>query len=99
MPIINNSSALPVSLNSVHRYNTIKTHTLAEEVDMVHRLFGHCDAETLISLSSSTSVCNFPAHLSAVNIRKHFPVSCPDCPLGNFSKENRLILPQRILSL
>ena len=46
-------------------------------------LFGHCHAETLISLLSSPSVSNFSTRLSAASIRKHFPFLCPDCPLGN----------------
>ena len=53
---------------------------------MIHRLFGHCDSETLISLSSSPSVSNIPVHLSAASIRKHFLFSCPDCPLGNLQR-------------
>ena len=59
---------------------------VAEDVDMVHRLFGHCNSETLISLSSSPSVSNIPVHLSAASIHKHFPFSCPDCPLGNLQR-------------
>ena len=53
---------------------------------MVHQLFGHCDAESLISLSSLPSLCNFHTHLSAATICKHFPLSCPDCPLGNLQR-------------
>ena len=83
IPVINNLPKLPFSLHSVHRYSTIKTRTIAEDIDMVQRLFGHCDAETLISLSSPPSECNILAHLSAASIRKHFQFSCPDCPLGN----------------
>ena len=86
IPVINDFSNLPVSLNSVHRYSTIKTRTVAEEVDMVHRLFGHRDTESLISLLSSPSLCNFSTHLSAATIRKHFPLSCPDRSLGNLQR-------------
>ena len=78
IPVITDSFNLPVSLNSVHRYATIKTRTIAEDVDMIHRLYGYCDAEKLISLSSSPYVLNFLKHLSAASIRKNFPLSCPN---------------------
>ena len=37
LPVITDSFNLPVSLNSVHRYSTIKTRTIAEDVGMMYR--------------------------------------------------------------
>ena len=60
---------------------------------MVRRLFGHCDAETLIALSTSPSVTTFLPHAFAAMIRKHFPFSSPDCPLGILQRRKSLYSP------
>ena len=71
----------------------MQSRTAAEDVNMVHRLFGHCNAETFIALSTSPSITNFLPHVSAAMIRKHFPFSCPDCSLGNLQRRKYLYSP------
>ena len=70
-------------INSIHRYTTAQTKTLADEVDLWHRILGHCDAATMRSLAVPGKVMSFPSHLTPSVIRKHFPIACIDCPQGN----------------
>ena len=71
----------------------MKSRTAADDVNMGHRLFGHCDIDTLIILSTSYSVTNFPTHVSAAMIRKHFPFNCPDCPHGSPQRQKAFYSP------
>ena len=72
----------PYYINSVHRYATAQIKTIAEEVDLWHRILGHM----MSSLAESGKVTYFPSHLTPSIIRKHFPISCPDCPMGNLQR-------------
>ena len=73
----------PYYINSIHRYATAQTKAIAEEVDLWHRILGNCHAATMSSLAEPVKVTNFPSHLTPSIIRKHFPFSYPDCPMGN----------------
>lgn len=65
-------------------YQSASFPQLKDEVRFWHETFNHCDAETLINISTDVHFKNFPKHLTPKVIRKHFPV-CLSCPVGNMS--------------
>ena len=50
------------------------------------RILGNCDAAMMSSLAEPGKVTNFPSHLTPSIIRNHFPIGCPDCPMGNLQR-------------
>ena len=89
----------PPFIHSLHRYSTTQTKTAAEEVDLWHRILGHCDVATLVSMAAPGKVDNFPVHLTPASIRKHFPTACPDCPHGNLQRRPSFYSPSASLSI
>jgi hypothetical protein len=77
-------------VNHIHRYSTVKTRTPAEEVSLWHRIMGHCDLDTLITLTRHYNYhnINFPQHITPGQMRKYFPYDCPDCPAGNLQQRH-----------
>ena len=88
-------------INHVHRYSTIKTRTVEEEVRLWHRIMGHCDLDTLISLVSyyNYHALNLPSAITPKQIRKFFPFDCPDCPAGNLQQRHSTFSPSTAIEV
>ena len=45
-------SSHPPCISSIHRYSNTQTKTAAEEIDLWHRILGHCDVFTFVSMAN-----------------------------------------------
>ena len=91
-PKVKSFSSVP-TVGTISRYATANFKTVAEEVLFFHQVLGHVDAEQMIQFIKSPSVKDFGSKLTPDQIRKHFPTSCPDCPIGNLQLRHPPAVP------
>jgi hypothetical protein len=87
------SSPIPATVNTIRRYATIAFKTLAEEVSYWHSALIHPDVEVMVQTFATPIFKKSHPHLTAKVIRKYFPTSCPDCPVGNFQMRHPPVDP------
>jgi hypothetical protein len=90
-PLSNSPS--PFTINTVRRYATVSFKTLAEEVAFWHSALGHQDVEVMVQTFNTSIFKKSHPHLTSTIIRKHFPTSCPDCPIGNLQMRHPPVDP------
>jgi hypothetical protein len=81
-------------VSTIKRYATVNLKNIADTVNFWHCALGHPDVEIMIKFFESNSLAsdNYPT-LTPSNIRKFFPSSCPDCPIGNLQDKHPPVVP------
>jgi hypothetical protein len=80
--------------STIRRYSTVNFKDLPEVVNFWHCALGHADAEVMIKFFTSNNLpIDSNQTLTSSNIRKFFPTTCPDCPLGNLQAKPAPFVP------
>jgi hypothetical protein len=88
------NSILPKPVNTIRRYATANFSNIADAVNFWHCALGHPDADLMINFfSSNPTLLTRYNSLTPANIRKYFPKTCPDCPLGNLQDRHPPAVP------
>ena len=75
----------------ISRYETVQFSDLPHFVRFWHEAMGHADLRTMLLvanriISHPSEFNGFPREFTPSIIRKHFPVTCNSCPLGNLNR-------------
>ena len=92
----------------ISRYETVQFSDLYHFVRFWHKAMDHADIKTMLLVanrivSHPSEFRGFPREFTPAIIRKHFPVTCHSCPLGNLYRRPSIVAtdastPREILS-
>ncbi len=80
----------------ISRYETVQFSDLYHFVRFWHEAMGHADLRTMLLIanrivSHPSEFNGFPREFTPRIIRKHFPVTCNSCPLGNLNRRPSVV--------
>ena len=80
----------------ISRYETVQFSDLNHFVRFWHEAMGHAHLGTMILIanriiSHPSEFNGFPREFTPSIIRKHFPVTCNSCPLGNLNRRPSIV--------
>ena len=80
----------------ISRYETVQFSDLNHFVRFWHEAMGHADLRTMLLIanriiSHPSEFNGFPREFTPSIIRKHFPVTCNSCPLGNLNRRPSVV--------
>ena len=82
--------------NLISRYKTVQFSDLYHFVRFWHEAMSHADLRTMLLIanrivSHPSEFNGFPREFTPRIIRKHFPVTCNSCPLGNLNQRPSVV--------